>query len=99
MKHPNVPPSHHMNQFARLNVSYLNEIRLKRQNVGVVQRESLWRSFPLNFPVLSRSPAVTVDEEGEVGIVEEELAVQTLYVDRLDVFLSCDKVQRGIGLV
>ena len=88
-----------MNQFTRLNVSYLNEIRLKCQNVGVVECKSLRRSFPLNLPVLSRSPSVPVDEEREVRVVKEELAVQTLYVDRLDVLLSCDEVQRGIGLI
>ena len=88
-----------MNQFARLNVSYLNEIRFESQDVGVVECESLRRSFPLNLPVLSRSPPVAIDKEGEVGVVEEELAVQTLYVDRFDILLSCDKVQGSVSLV
>ena len=80
-------------------MSYLNEIRLKRQNVGVVECECLRCSFPLDLPILSRSPPIAVDKEGEVRIVEEELAVQTLDVDRLDVLLSCNEVQRGISLI
>ena len=70
MKHANILPSHHMNQFARLNVSYLNEIRLKCQDVRIVECKGLWCSFPLDSPVLSGSPTISVDEEGEVGIVE-----------------------------
>ena len=99
MQHPNIPPRHHMNQLARLNVSYLDEVGLKGQDVRVVERECLRCSLPLNLPVLSSSPAVAVDEEGEVGVVEQELAVQALDVDWLDVLFSCDEVKRGIGLV
>ncbi len=99
MEHSNVPPSHYVNQFTRLNVSYLNEIRLESQNVGVIQRECLWCSFPLDSPVLASSPAISVDKEGEIGVIEEELAVQTLYVNGLNVLLSRHEVEGGVSLI
>lgn len=99
MQHANVPPSHDVNQFARLNVSYLNEIRLKGQDVGVVERECLWCALPLNLPVLASAPAVSIDEEAEIGVVEKEFAVQSLDMDGFDVLLARDKVKRCVGLV
>jgi hypothetical protein len=53
----------------------------------------------LDLPVRAGSPAIAVDEEAEVGVVEKKFAVQALDVDGFDVFLSGDEVQGGVGLV
>ena len=99
MKHSNILPSHHMNQFACFDVPYLNEGRLKCENIRVVECEGLRCTLPLNLPVGSCPPAVAVHEEAEVGIVEKEFAVQTLDVNRFHVFFASNKVERSIGLV
>ena len=99
VKHSQVLASHNVDQLTRLNVSDLDEIRLECQDVRIVEGERLWCSLPLNSPVLSRTPAISVDEEGELRIVEQEFAIETLNVDWLDVLAACDKVQRSIGLV
>ena len=88
-----------MSQSTGFDVAHLDETRFKGQDVGIRQGETLWLTFPIDLPVRSGSPTVAIDEEGEVGIVEQKLAVQPLDVDRLEVLLACDEIQRGIGLV
>ena len=77
----------------------LDETRLEGQDVGITESKSLRVSFPLNLPVGTRSPAVPVDEEAEVGVVEQKLAIETLDVDRPDILAPSDKVKRGVSLV
>lgn len=88
-----------MDQFTGFNVSDLDKARLKGEDVGVVQRKCLRCSFPLNLPILSCSPSITIDEETKVRVVEQELAIQSLDVDWLYVLFARHKVERGIGLV
>ena len=99
MQHPYVLAGHNVNQFTGLDVPNFDETRLERQNVWIIQRESLRRAFPCDLPIRSRTPAVAVNEKAEVGIVEEELPIQTFYVDGSDILLTCDEVERRIGLV
>ena len=54
--------------------------------------------FPIDEPIRSRSPAVAVDEEGEVRVVQEKLAVEAFNRDWVIVFTG-DKVKRGICVV
>ena len=63
VQHPQILPSHDVDQLARLDVSNLNEIGLESQNIGVIKSKCLWRSLPLDLPILSGSPAVAVDKE------------------------------------
>lgn len=88
-----------MNQFTRLNVSYLNEVWLERQYVRVVECEGLRSALPLNLPVLSSTPAIPVDEKAEVRVVEKELSVHSLDVDWSHVLFACDEVQGSIRLI
>lgn len=99
MKHPQVLTSHNVNELARLNMSYFDKIWLERQNVGVVESKCLGCALPLNPPVLSCSPTVSIDEERELGVVEQEFSIQPLYVDGLDIFSSRHKVQGCVGLI
>ena len=64
-----------MNQFARLNMSNLNEAWLERENVRIAQCKRCRCPFPLDLPVLSGPPAIAIDEEAEVRIIEEEIGV------------------------
>ena len=75
MEHPNIAASHDMNQLTRLDVSDLNETWLKGQDVWIAQRKCLWLAFPSDLPIRSDTPSVAVDEETEVGIVEQEFSV------------------------
>ena len=86
MQHPHILPRHDVDQLAGLDVPNFNKARLEGQNIRVMQRKSLRCALPLDFPVGPRPPTVPVDEETEIGIVEQELAVQPLDMDRLDVF-------------
>lgn len=88
-----------MHTRTRLHMPNLNEARFESQYVRVRQCKRLRLPFPGNLPVLPGSPAVSVDEEGEVGVVEEELAVEPLDVDGLGVLFSCHKVEGCVGLV
>lgn len=88
-----------MNQFTRLNVPNLNEAGLERKDIRIIQRKRLRCSFPGDFPVLSCTPSIPIDEEAEVGIIEKEFSIEALDMDRFDVFSSSDEIKRGIGLV
>jgi hypothetical protein len=99
VEHPQVLASHDMNELTCLNMSDFDEVWLKRQDVGVVESKRLWRALPLNSPVLSRSPTISVNEEREFGVIEQEFAIQTLNVNWLDVLSPCDEIERRIRLV
>ena len=93
MQHPHILPRHDMNQLARLNMPYLDKVRFESKNIRIIQSKCLRCSFPLDLPILPCSPAIPIDKEAEVGIVEKEFAVQSLDVDGLDVLFSCHKVE------
>jgi hypothetical protein len=99
MQEPNILPRHNMNQLTRLDMSNLNETWLERQYVRVVQREALRRTFPLDLPVRARTPAISIDEEAEIRIVEQELPIQTFYVNGLYALLARDEIKGGVGLI
>lgn len=92
VKHPDVLPRHDVNQFAGFNVSDLDEAGLEREDVWVIQCKRLWCAFPGDFPIRPSPPAVSVDKETKVGVIEQELAIQPLDVDGLDVFFPRDKI-------
>lgn len=81
-----------MNQLACLDMADLNEIRLKRKDVGIAERKCLWSALPLDLPIGSRPPTISVDKEAEVGIIEQKLEVEALQVDRFHVLLPSHKV-------
>ena len=99
MQHPHVLSSHHMYQFTRLDVSDLNEARLKGKNIGVVQCKTLWRAFPLYPPIRPSSPPIAINKKAEIRIIEEKLAIQPFDVNWLDVLSASNKVERGICLI
>ena len=92
VKHTDILARDYVNQFARFDVPYFDEGWLKRKNIRIVECKGLWSPLPLNFPVGPCAPAVPVDKEAEVGIVEKEFAVQTLNVNRLHILLAGNKV-------
>lgn len=83
----------------RLNIPNLDKVGLKRQDPGIRQGKALRQALPLDAPVGARAPAVAVDKERELAVVEQELAVEALDVDRSHVLLARDEVERGVGLV
>ncbi len=99
MQHPQIPCRDDMRERTGLDISDLDEAGLKSQNVRVRERERLRLALPVDFPVRTGAPTVSIHEEREVGVVEQEVAVQALDVDGLDVLLARDKVERGVGLV
>lgn len=99
MQHPDILRGNNMHQRARLHMSDLDKARLKRQDVRIAQRERGRLSLPCDLPVRARAPSVAVDVEREVGVVEQELAVQAIDGDGLDVFFAGDEVERGVGRV
>ena len=88
-----------MDASARLHMSNLNEARFKSQDIGVRQRERLRLSLPGDAPIGSGAPPVPIDEEGEIGVIEQELAVQALDMDRFRLLLARHEVQRRVRLV
>jgi hypothetical protein len=99
MQHPDILSCHDMDQLARLDVTDLYETRLERQDVGVAEGEGLGSAFPLYLPVRSCAPPVAIDEEAEIGVVEEEFAVQTLDMDGTNVLFAGHEIKRCISLV
>lgn len=93
MQHSDVLSGHDMDKLARLDVSDLYETRLERQNVGVAKGEGLRRPFPLYLPVRSCSPAIAIDEKAEIGVIEEEFAVQTLNMYWTNIFFAGNEVE------
>jgi hypothetical protein len=88
-----------MNQLSCFHLSNLDKSRFKRDNVGVIERKGLWRSFPLDPPIRSCPPAVPVHEETEVGVVEKKFCIKTLDVNGFGVSFAGHEVKRGIAWV
>lgn len=82
-----------MDQFTRLDMPNLDEARLECEDIRIVQRKGLWCSFPRDFPVLSCTPAIAVDKETEIRVIEKEFTIQSLDMDRFDVFPPRHKVK------
>lgn len=82
-----------MYQLTGFKVSNFNEARFKSKDVWIREGECCRVAFPSNSPVWSSSPSITVNEEGEIGIIEQELSVEPLNMDRFDVFFSCHEIQ------
>ena len=93
MQHPDILSRHDMDQLARLDVADLDEARLEGQDVGVAQGEGLGSAFPLDLPVRPCAPPVAIDEKAEIGVVEEEFAVETLDVNGTNVLFPGDKIK------
>ena len=99
MQHPNILRRQNMDTSARLHMSNLDEARFESQDIGVRQRERLRLSLPGDAPIGSGAPPVPIDEEGEIGVIEQELAVQALDMDRFRLLLARHEVQRSVRLV
>lgn len=98
VEHPNVFMRHDMHRPV-LDVSELDEVGFECQDPRIAERKANGCTFPINAPFWSCSPSVTVDEEGELRVVEQEFAIETLNVDGLDVLLARDEVKGSIGLI
>jgi len=70
MKHSDILSSQDVNQSTCLNVAYLDKAWLERENVWIRQRKRLRLPFPYNLPIRSGAPAISVDEEGKVRVIE-----------------------------
>jgi hypothetical protein len=88
-----------MNQLSCFHVSNLDKSRIERENVGVIERNGLRRSFPLDPPIWPCPPAVPVHEETEVGVAEKKFRIETLDVNGFGVFLAGHEVKGGIGCI
>jgi hypothetical protein len=98
MKHPNVLVRYNVHSTA-LNVSELDEVGFECQDPGVAERKANGRSLPVDTPLRSCPPSITIDEEGELRVVQEELAVETLNMDWLDVLFTRNEIERSISLI
>lgn len=92
MQHAYVLRCDNVNQHTRLQVPYFNKIRFKCKEIWMRKSKSLGPTFPINQPVRSSAPAVSVNEEGKFRIMEEKLAIEALDGDWNNVFTS-DKIQ------
>lgn len=63
MQKSDVLPRHDVYQLAGFQMSDLDKRRLECEDVRIVECESLWSAFPLNLPVLSRPPAISIHKE------------------------------------
>ena len=99
MQHSNVPPGHYVNKLTGLDMSDFDKVRLKSKDIRIRKRKSVRISFPGDPPVWTCTPSIPVDKEGEVTIVEKELAVHSLDMDGLNIFFAGDKVKRSVGLI
>lgn len=88
-----------MDQLTSLDVSDLNKVGLKCKNIRIRKSKRIGISLPRDLPVRPSTPAIPVDEKREIAVVQEELAIHPLNVDRFHVFFPCDEIKRGIGLV
>jgi hypothetical protein len=88
-----------MNELCALNMTDLKEALFKSKNVRVRESKVSRISFPGDLPIRSCPPTIPVHKEGEIRVVEEELAVESLDVDRSNGLFPLDEVKGGIGLV
>jgi hypothetical protein len=77
-------------------MSNLDKARFERENVRVIERKCLRRSFPPDHPIWSCPPAVPVHEETEVGVVEKKFSMETLDVNGFGVLVAGHKVKGGV---
>ena len=98
VKHPDILVGYDM-YHAALDMPELDKVGFESKDPGVTKCKALRRSFPVDPPLWPRAPTMLVDEERELGVVEQKFAIETLDMDRPDAFLASDKVQRSIGLV
>src|SRR5580698_3494481 len=100
MQHSYILSHNYTNRLARFHVSNLDKARFERENVRVIKRKGLRRSFPLDPPIRSCQPAIPVHEETEVGVAEKKFSVETLHVNGFDLFfLAGHEVKGGIGCI
>ena len=59
-----------MHARARIDVTDLDEAGLEGEDEGIRQRKRLRLALPVDPPVRARAPAVAVDEEAKVRVVE-----------------------------
>lgn len=79
-------------------MAYLNEIWLKRKKVRMREGKRLRPTFPIDHPIRSRPPTISIYKEREVSVVEKKLAIEPFDRDGNDIFAS-DKIERGIGVI
>jgi len=91
MEHTNVLMGYDMNSVS-VDISDLDEVRLKRKYPRVGEREALRLPFPINSPIGSRSPTIAVDEEGEFGVIEKKFAIKSFNVNWSDTFFPCNEI-------
>lgn len=99
MQHANILGRENMHQHARLHMTNLHEARLKGADVWIEDGERLWIAFPVDHPITSSTPAIAIDKEAVVSVAQQELGGNALDVDRFDVLLALDEVERRVGLV
>ena len=88
MQHPNILMRHNMHR-QTINIPQFNKIRLKRQNPRRAQRKGLRRALPIHPPLRPSPPPVPIHKERKLAVIEQELAIQPLNVNRFDVLLTC----------
>lgn len=77
----------------------LNKTGFKCQYVWIEDGKRLRIAFPSNSPIWSSAPTIPINEEGIVSVAQEEFACKAFDVDRLDLLLPHDEIERRIGLV
>jgi len=82
-----------------IDIPYLDEVRLECQYPRIRKCETLWLTFPINSPIWSCPPSISIDKEREFGIVEEELAIETFDMNRSNILFAGDKVKRSVCLI
>lgn len=98
MQQADVLRSDDVYQSRRLQMPYLDKARLEREQVRMRQCKVVGPPFPVDDPVRPRPPPVAIDEEGEVGIMQQELAIQP-FNGHWNVILSGHKIQRSVGII
>lgn len=99
MQHADVLPGHDVDQLARFNVPDFHKVRLKGKNVRVRECKCVGVALPQDLPIRTRAPAVAVDEERKVAVVEEELAVHPLNMNWLHILFAGNEVEGRVGLI
>lgn len=88
-----------MYELTSLKMAYLDETGLKGKDIWIRECKCAWIAFPGYPPIRSCAPPISIHEEREVAIVEQELAVQPFNMDRFHVFFSGDEIEGCVGLV
>lgn len=93
MQHANILPRDDVDQLTSLNVSDLDEIRLKSEDVWVGKCKCIGVALPGDLPIRTSTPTITVNEEREIAVVQEEFPIHPFDMDRSHVFFSGNKVE------